>query len=306
MSSLAPLVLFTYNRLEHTRRTVQALRNNDRAAESDLVIYCDGPRNEKDESSVEEVRRFVRSIQGFNEITIFERETNLGLSGSIISGVTEVIGDRGNVIVLEDDHVSSPYFLTFMNEALSAYSDCDSVAAVHGYFPMTRTKLPDTVLLRFVDCWGWGTWSRSWQLFEKDGQKLLDALRVRKLQRLFNLNESEDFVGMLEQQVSGLNDSWAIRWYASAFLEEKLGVFPGRNLIQHIGWDEGTHSADDRNHYYSPLADRPVQLLKCELRENNRARVAIEEFFRSLKPTLLSRIRARLATLFEQNENRAS
>ena len=86
-----------------------------------------------------------------------------------------------------------------------------------------------------TDCWGWATWKRGWDLFEEDGQKLLKGLKNRNYMKLFNFNNSYDYVGMLQKQIAGENDSWAIRWYASTFLKNKLGFFSGTSLVRNIG-----------------------------------------------------------------------
>jgi putative methyltransferase (TIGR04325 family) len=48
---------------------------------------------------------------------------------------------------------------------------------------------------------------------------------------------------MLEDQINGKVNSWAIRWYASAFIKDKYTLYPATSLIYNIGFDNsGTHS----------------------------------------------------------------
>jgi hypothetical protein len=42
---------------------------------------------------------------------------------------------------------------------------------------------------------------------------------------------------MLRNQIVGKNDSWAIRWYASAFINDKLTLYPGKSLLANSGND---------------------------------------------------------------------
>ena len=91
MATLAPVVLFPYNLPRHSRQTIEALQNNELASESELVIYSDGAITEKDEKSVNDVREFLRGLDGFKSIEIVEREKNWGLTNSIINSVSEVI-----------------------------------------------------------------------------------------------------------------------------------------------------------------------------------------------------------------------
>src|ERR1700722_7276651 len=168
-ATTAPIALFAYNRLQHTRQTVDALRSNDLAANSDLHIYCDGARNATSIPAVRAVREFLRTVDGFRSVAIVERDSNLGLANSIITGVTEVCARHGRVIVMEDDLQTSPRFLQYMNGALDLYADVPRVGSIHGYWYPVAQPCPKTFFLRGASCWGWATWSRAWNLFEPDG-----------------------------------------------------------------------------------------------------------------------------------------
>ena len=63
--NLAPIVLFVYNRPWHTQQTVGALQKNELASESELFIYSDEAKNENSRKSVDEVREYIDSIDGF-------------------------------------------------------------------------------------------------------------------------------------------------------------------------------------------------------------------------------------------------
>lgn len=147
MKNLSPIILFVFNRPEHTQQTINALRKNYLAKESHLFVYADGPRSNTSGPGVENVRKIIRQIDGFKEVTIVERSENYGLSRSIISGVTEIVGQYGSVIVLEDDMVTSEYFLQFMNDALDYYQDEEQVVGIHGYMYPVKRNLPSTFLL---------------------------------------------------------------------------------------------------------------------------------------------------------------
>src|SRR3989339_698479 len=137
---LSPIVLFVYNRLEHTRKTIEALQKNELAKDSELFLYSDGPKNEENIKKVNEVRKYINSIDGFKKVKIVEREINFGLARSIIAGVTDIVNKYGKIIVLEDDIVTSPYFLTFMNDALCLYENEEKVMHISGYFFPVENK----------------------------------------------------------------------------------------------------------------------------------------------------------------------
>jgi hypothetical protein len=287
VSNLAPIVLFVYNRPLHTQQTVEALKQNLLSKESDLFIFSDGPKTDSQTDKVMSVRRYIQQIDGFKSITIFERDTNFGLALSIIDGVTSVVNQYGRVIVLEDDLVTSPYFLNYMNDALDLYANDNAVISVHGYIYPVASQLPETFFIRGADCWGWGTWKRGWDLFEEDGQKLLLELKKRKLSKAFDFNGKAKYCQMLQDQIAGKNDSWAVRWYASAFLKNKLTLYPGKSLVHNIGIDGsgthiGTHSGKTQS-FDTELLDYQLTFDKLSICESKEARKAIEKFYNKLQ-----------------------
>lgn len=298
---IAPIALFIYNRLRHTMRTVESLQGNDFSADSDLFIFSDGPRTEADNEKILAVRDYCRTITGFKKVTLIERHENLGLAGSIISGVSEIITSHGQAIILEDDMITSPFFLRFMNEALEFYKSEERVCSIVGYLFPVRTKLPETFFLSGADCWGWATWKRGWELFEPDGRKLLDSLRAQKLTYRFDLDGTYDYTKMLLDQIAGNNDSWAIRWYASVFLKDRLTLYPGRSLIRNIGTDaSGTHG-DASSALDTEISLQPVRVEKIPLEQNEHARNAIKAFLGSLKPSLTRRVVNRFMHMGRKN-----
>lgn len=292
--NLAPITLFVYNRRGHTQQSVESLQKNELASESELFVFSDGPRSDTDREKVESVRGYLKTVNGFKNVTIIARETNLGLAQSIITGVADIVNRYGRIIVLEDDMVTSPWFLRYMNEALELYLGDDRVISVHGYLYPVKAKLPETFFLKGADCWGWATWQRGWDLFEPDGRKLLDELRGRNLAHQFDLDGAYAYTRTLEEQINGMNDSWAIRWHASAFLREKLTLYPGRSLIRNIGTDaSGTHCyATDK--YDAVVAHEPIRIERIPLEESQIARKAFKKFFRTLKLSLGQRAISRI------------
>lgn len=282
MNYYAPIVLFAYNRPIHLSQVMEALQKNYLSKESELYVFSDGAKNEKDEQKVDEVRRYIKSLGGFKRINIIEREKNFGLAKNIIDGVTCIVNEHKKAIVLEDDLITSPLFLKFMNDALNMYENEDKVASIHGYiYPIKG--LPDTFFIRGADCWGWATWERAWKYFEPNGEKLLSGLRARNLTKDFDFNNAYPYTKMLEEQIKGKNDSWAIRWYASAFLNDMLTLYPGRSFVRNIGFDsEGTHCKEHNNSFDVDIGDE-ISLIKIEVKENIDVRRKIESYFRENK-----------------------
>jgi hypothetical protein len=281
VADLAPIVLFVYNRPVHTRRVVEALQANLLARDSDLFVYSDYPKVTQHASGVKDVRRLLEHIKGFKSVNIIERERNYGCANSIVSGITEIVNRLGKIIVIEDDVLTSPYFLQYINDGLSKYENDGDVACIHGYLYPLTVQLPETFFIKGADTWGWGTWKRAWDLFEFDAGKLLIELQKRNLTKKFDLDGSCAFTKMLKDQINGKIDAWDIQWTASAFLHDKFTLYPGRSLVQNIGFDSsGTHCPTD-NLFDVKMSDKPISLKRIEIAENNYAREAIAEFWRS-------------------------
>jgi len=276
----APIVLFTYNRPEHTRLTVEALKANKYASESDLIVFSDGHKNDRDKAKVDEVRAYLKTITGFQSYKIIERKKNIGLAANIIDGVTQMVNEYGKIIVLEDDLITSPYFLQYMNEGLDLYEKEEDVISIHGYMYPVRKKLPETFFIKGADCWGWGTWRRGWDIFKADGQELLKELETRKLQREFDYNGSYPYTKMLKKTIKGEIGSWAIRWYASAFLNNKLTLYPGRSLVFHNGSDGSGINCSENSIYDVKLSLEPVNVSSIKIEESNPAKKNMIHHFR--------------------------
>jgi hypothetical protein len=286
----APIALFVYNRPYHTRRTIDALKQNSLAEDSELIIFSDAAKSEAQAEVVREVRKYIGEIKGFKSVTIVAREANLGLARSIIDGVTTIVNKYGRIIVLEDDMVTSQYFLTYMNEALEKYADDERVVSIHGYVYPVDQPLPEAFFLPGADCWGWATWCGGWACFNSDGQFLLDELKRRKLIRAFDFNGTYSISKMLEGQIKGINDSWAVRWHASAFLANKLTLHPGRSLVHNIGNDaSGTHCGESDT-YDVVLSTTSIDLSRVEVVHSIAGSQAFEQFYRQSRINLIRRV----------------
>jgi hypothetical protein len=245
--NFAPIVLFTYNRLDCLVKVINSLKKNSESKRSYLFIFSDGAKNnEIDKKRIIEVRKFIRHIEGFKKIFITENAQNQSLSINIINGVTKIFNKFNKAIIIEDDIQVSRYFLQFMNDALDIYGNDKNVASIHGYqYPISFPKnFSDTFFLKGADCWGWATWKRSWKFFEKESSKLYLKIKSdSKLTKEFNYGNSYNFLKMLDDQSKGKVNSWAIRWYASAFLNNMYTLYPKKSYVKNLGFgNKGTHS----------------------------------------------------------------
>ena len=249
LSKMATIALFVYNRPNHTKLTLDALRLNQYAEKSNLVIFSDGPKSLADSKEVDSVREIIHSTSGFQSVEIVLRKKNCGLANSIISGVNEILADSESVIVLEDDIITSPSFLSFMNQGLLFFADKKKVFHINGFsHNIPQNALQDIYMNRVMDCWGWATWRDRWSNYERSPIALFE--QMDSLQRFkFDLDGTGEFWPQVEKNLIGEINTWAVFWYASIFLKGGLCVSPTQSYTQNIGFDgSGTHCLDEGEH----------------------------------------------------------
>ena len=280
--SLAPIVLFTFNRLDHTKKTIDALKKNILAKESELFIFSDGARNSEEYIKVKSIRRYLKSIDGFKKIKIIESEKNRGLAKSVISGVTDIINKYGKVIVLEDDLVTSKYFLKYMNEALTIFKEREDIWSISGYGPNINIPTDykeDIYMTKRGSSWGWATWKDRWELVDWEVSDYNSFKKDRNMIREFN-SSGKDLAPMLDDQISGRIDSWAIRWVYSQFRNDKYTVYPVKSLVRNIGNDlSGTHTTTT-THFNVKLGEKEINLNK-NIKYNKGINKYFKEFYDS-------------------------
>jgi hypothetical protein len=295
----APIILFVYNRLEHTIKTVEALKLNNLASDSSLFIFSDANKNENDLQKVTEVRNYISKISGFKEINIILREINLGLANSVISGVTEIVEKYGKVIVIEDDIVTSKYFLKFMNEALDFYKADKNIYSISGYnFPV---KIPKSYKHQIYvsprpSSWGWATWKDRWEKAIWNPEKVLDIKNLNQLNNFVD-KVGKDIAPMLLKSIEGRNNSWAVKWVYTNIKYNALTIFPVKSYVKNIGADaSGTNFIRSTNKYDVSLDYESQQFEFVNNLEIN------EEIFSQIKrivrPGLLSYIKYRLFNIY--------
>ncbi|MDB5024819.1 MAG: glycosyltransferase [Mucilaginibacter sp.] len=289
MQNLAPIALFVYNRPEHTRRTIGYLKKNLLAEESRLFIFSDGPKTEADKAKIEQIRQMAKEVTGFKSVKLITRKENLGLANSIISGVTKLVNEYDKVIVFEDDLLSSPYTLQYFNEGLNRYANEEKVMHIGAYmYDLADKNLPETFFYRAATSWGWATWARAWKEFEPDIDKLIRQFDKQKI-HWFSIESSMNFWKQMQQFKAGKNNSWAIRWYASIFLNNGLTLNPSRSFIHNIGHDgTGVHS-NNENTYQVQIAQKPVATYPTEIKEDPKAYQAVKQFLKKRKGSLFQR-----------------
>lgn len=286
MNKLAPIILFVYNRLDHTRQTVEALKENELASVSTLYVFSDGVKeNATDEQrqKVLDVRDYIHAITGFKEIVIEEAPKNRGLANSVIAGVTKVINEYGKVIVVEDDIVTHPFFLRFMNDCLDVYEQRQDIYMIGGY--NYNIKIPwwykkDIYIVHRSNSWGWATWLDRWKNADwsvSDFDSLKDNyIEIDRFNRGGN-----DMFPLLRAQMEGRIDSWAIRWDYHMYKNNAYCVYPIRTLNYNVGFDgSGVHCGSVIDNYDAPMYDESTYRfwIPLEIREYKKIAKRFKDF----------------------------
>jgi Glycosyl transferase family 2 len=237
-STCAPIVLFCYKRGDSIVNTINSLKENELANESVLYIFSDGSKNKDDEPAVARIRKYLQTISGFKQVFIAESPVNLGLARSVVNGVSKVINEYGQAIVLEDDLLFAPNFLTFMNTALVEYEKNSLIFSISGFiFDMQhRLYYPYDVFFTRRHCsWGWATWKDRWNEIDWDVKDFDEFRRSKSQRRAFNKIGS-DLTQMLNRQIAGRIDSWAIRCVYNQFKRQTYTVYPLKSKVVNTGF----------------------------------------------------------------------
>ena len=255
---LAPVIVFSYNRPVHLGETINRLSQNELASETDLFIFCDGAKPGATDDQRQKVianREVAKKAKGFRSVHVCERENNYGLARNIIEGVSLIIDDFGKVIVLEDDLLTSRYFLKYMNEALDYYEKRPGVMSISANRPpVNRMMIPSDyeydvfVSLRSFST-GWATWKDRWSRVDWSLGYLDELMKHPEQVRAFN-RAGDDMSDMLLLQRNRIIDSWAIQFCFAHFKEHSVAILPCIPYVDNIGFDgSGIHSGTDETDF---------------------------------------------------------
>ena len=309
---LAPIILFVYNRPWHTEQTLTALEKNSLADQSVLYIYADGAKSQASQETlqkIQEVRQVIKQKWRFKETHLVEREQNWGLADNIVDGVTKIIHKHAKIIVLEDDIITSPGFLKFMNDALHMYENEEQVMHISGYMFPVKKKLPSTFFYNTASCWGWATWKRAWQHYQNDASQLLSYIEKNNQAKKFNIENTYDFLGHLQANALGEMKTWAVRWYASLFIKNGYALHPYPSLTNNIGHDGEGENCKVTTIYDWNTLDSDIVIKKIPIQESKMARKAMQDFNKhqlkndisqNIIQILLKKVRSKLSPLIPE------
>jgi len=279
----AGIAFFVYNRPYHTKQSIAALLKNECVSLSDLIIFSDGPKNEKNDVDVKKVRKFIHSIdKGFKSVSIVERDRNYGLANNMIDGINYVVNKYGKVIVVEDDTILHPGFILYMNTALNVYKKDEIVGGITGYLDPIQVNTSAIFFQRYPSCWGWATWKRSWDKFDINLRHSVLKIIENNEMHEFSFNGADLIVDQIENNLENDLFTYQIRWYASAFIHGMVFLHPSQSLIQNIGFDgTGDNCPNDNSLVNSNILndEDKIPVTHIPLAESITIRKAYERYY---------------------------
>lgn len=288
MKKYSPIVLFLYNRLEESKKTINALSKSNGANNSDLLVYIDGPKNQKDVKIQDEINLFIDNLNGkFLTIKKIHNKNNLGLGKSIISGLNNTFKEYESAIILEDDIVVSNNFLNYCNLALKLYKNTN-IFHISGWSPVCEKNMKP-YLTNYMACWGWATWRSKWAEYQKDPEKIIHYFKKNPYQK-FKFNFFNNLYGQVIANYENRIDTWAVFWAYTIFKQSGLCLNPPKSLIMNIGIDgNGTNY---KNSNFSDrllnwcFYDKPVKLSSYNYLKKINTKIRIFYFCKNilLKP----------------------
>tara|TARA_B100000963_G_C22639349_1_gene679507 strand:+ start:1936 stop:2787 length:852 start_codon:yes stop_codon:yes gene_type:complete len=230
-----------YNRFEKTVKTIDSLILNKESKSSELHVFSDGPKTKQDLIEIQKIRNYISALGGFKKIFLYERESNLGLANSLISGINEVFIKSTTAIILEDDIVVTKYFLNYMNKSLKEFKSNKKIFSITGYSFKNNLNSNDVYVFNRFMSWGWATWKNRWGNINFNYSKN-DIPFLLQEKRKINL-AGEDLIDMYTAQIENRIDSWAVRFAVGQCLNSGLTIYPKYSLVDNIGFDEeATHT----------------------------------------------------------------
>ena len=292
-----PVVLIIFNRPNTTEIVFKEIA---KAKPEILFVIADGPRPNypEDVEKCAATRRIIDKVNWKCEIIKNYSDENLGCWKRVPTGISWVFDNVEEAIIFEDDCRPNQSFFKFCEKLLDEYRDDERVMQICGNnFQLKKVQNKYSYFFSNHNiCWGWATWKEKWAIFEPDGKKLLSELKTRKLQKEADFNNSYGYIKMLKDQIKGKNNSWAVRWYMSAFLKDMLTLYPGQSYVQNIGFDQqGTHCGE--SDIFNINLNTKFVFNKINVNENLEARKKIELFLKKTKPSIFQRIKSKFLNL---------
>ena len=260
MALKTPILLITFNRLDHVRRVLPEILKQE---PQELYISQDGARdgNESDRTKCHEVRDVINELiapyaVGHKDFTLHTNyiERNLGCGRGPYEAMSWFYDHVEFGIVLEDDILPHPLFWKYMEDLLVRYKDDERVGMVCAHNLQRRYCGKKSYYFTYAmeGTLGWGTWKRVWKDFRFDIP--FNAIKLRE-----SLSYNYGFPNAMIKQYCQLyqkwlstdrHDCWDYQWDYYLLENGYLNARANSCLTSHEGDDEdATHKGYTNPNY---------------------------------------------------------
>lgn len=257
MNQSTIIAIFCYKRASKLKACIEALLKNPECSSMDIIFFSDGFKGENDKEGVLEVREYIKSLTGFRNVYKHFRTTNLSTGPNFREGLTYLSDNYEQFIVVEDDLVVTPNYLSYMLEGLVFYKEQKSVFCITGFcFPLSLHDYPyDTIIYKRFCSYGWACWSNRMKdvIWDAKGLNNLIATSPNFKKRLNA--EGFDLFRMLEKQIKGVISTWDIQMQVHVAENRLKVVYPVISKVTNIGFDTESTNTFGINYLKTPMDD---------------------------------------------------
>lgn len=249
------ILCFGFDRPMHLERMLNSLEKNHESIDSDVYICIDGPADGTDLEMHSKTVEVAKKNWNFKSTKLILREKNLDCRTNIINTITELFKTNDRLIILEDDLVLGPNFLSYMNAALHKYLNKKEMWCINGYsYPQLNFKSGSSVS-KYVSPWGWGTWSDRWEIFvneDYDKKNFISSLSENDRKK-FNVENLYDWEDIIVKNELGKISAWDAYWYQAVFMNKGLTLYPNKSHIRNEGFDGTGMHCSSTNDWITPI-----------------------------------------------------
>lgn len=255
MNNSIIVAVFCYKRAGKLKACVDALLKNPECPDMDIIFFSDGYKGEKDKEGVLEVRRYIDLLTGFRNVIKQFRPKNYSTGPNFEEGLKYLTNNYNQFIVVEDDLVVSPNYISYLMQSLEFYKEQKTIFCVTAFcFPLSLNNYPyDTIIYKRFCSYGWAGWSDRIKDVIWD-HKELNKLISNSFDFKNRLNaEGYDLFRMLKKQIKGDISTWDIQMQVHVAENRLKVVYPVISKVNNIGFDTESTNTFGIDYLKTPL-----------------------------------------------------
>ncbi len=237
----SPVLLMSYRRPKNTKLILNLLKKYN---QKKIIVFNDGLKKKEHSINHKKTRQNILEFKKKNKLKIIFPKKNLTQKNNLPFALNEVFKKYDRIIILEDDCIPNKSFFKFCNSLLEIYKHDNRISQISGNnflnFKNFKRRNNDSYFFSmFTSSWGWATWKNRWQNYYDSDLKIWPKIKKEKwLSDVFINKKSVDFwTKAFDRRHKLLDDDWDRPWTFSNIINNRLNIFPNKNLISNIGED---------------------------------------------------------------------